>query len=97
MDLSVADRRYIAVDFTTDALDALSLDVEFGFSIDGVAPATWYNGSVQEAEGGGYEAIILVGEGTVHEFTAGTPVIVWARVTDNPELPTEPIGVILPY
>lgn len=103
IELHVDSKEYIALGFDTNVDDPLLADVDFGFTTEpGVAPDAWYPATVAPVlggEDGAYEATLCVGPGSPDniEFDAGVASIVWARLTDTPEIPIEPVGVVLPY
>ena len=104
MELAVGDTRYISVPFGTDAEFPLDLDAEFGFTEDEeYAPTSTFAATIaalpadEVTDEFSYEATLLVGPNTPHVFERGVCAVVWFKITDNPEVPLSPVGVILPY
>lgn len=68
--------------------------VQFAFTLNGIQPATWYDGawaSMTALANGGYIAQCLVGPGGTATLTRGT-YTTWIKVTDNPEIPVIAVG-----
>ena len=66
--------------------------VAIAFTTPGGTPATWFTGTW---EGTG-TARVLVGPGGALTLTPGT-YWVWVKVTDNPEIPAEQVGILIIY
>ena len=71
--------------------------VEFAFTAESGRPTTWYPGGWDGTEprppGNAYIAHCLVGPGGTVELPAGTYTM-WIRITDNPEIPVIPFGLL---
>lgn len=100
---SALSREYVAVAITASAAGApvnpTADVVEFAFTAVSVQPAStdWkagsWDGTTPRQPGNAYIAHCLVGPGGTVELPAGQ-YRMWVRVTDNPEVPVIPFGLL---
>ena len=100
---SVLSREFVSVAITATAagspVNPTSDAVEFAFTAPATdpAPGDWKTGSWDGTEprppGSAYIAHCLVGPGGTVELPVGRYTM-WVRVTDNPEVPVIPFGLL---
>lgn len=97
VNLSVLSRVYLQVPVTVTAAgvayNPTSDVVAFAFPTPGAAPSAWTAGSWDTSISGGPVAQILVGPGGTVTLAKGR-YTVWVKVTDNPEIPVEEVGLL---
>lgn len=99
--VSAASREYVPASVTATVAGSpyspIADPVDFGFtSIGAAAPTLWYPGLWDAAPNPGtstYTAQCLVGPGGTVTLAQGE-YQVWIRVTDNPEMPVLPVGLL---
>ncbi|MDX3245843.1 hypothetical protein [Streptomyces sp. ME18-1-4] len=100
---SALSREYVAVAITATVagtpVNPTGDVVEFAFTMGTAQPATgdWktgsWDGTQPRTPGNAYIAHCLVGPGGTVELAAGRYTM-WVRITDNPEIPVIPFGLI---
>ena len=78
------------------AVNPTTLPVAYAFRLPGTAPVTadWKTGSWDLGLNGTYLAQVLLGPGSGAVGLARGRYQVWLRVTDNPEVPIWPLGLL---
>lgn len=84
---------YVSVPFTTNVDPDSIGGAELGFvaGTSDTEPEEWHDALIEDGA-----AKVLVGPGQDVTFTRGTWTV-WARVTDNPEIPVEKTGLLSVY